>query len=87
MKKTGFNSDLMLLSLNLYAKLNCASKMIQLLVDLDIKSVQYDSMGYICFPHLARLDPGMLYNSEIILPALMLTDHNDLVIIVLAYRA
>ena len=63
MKKTGFNSDLMLLSLNLYARLNCASKMIQLLVDLDIKSVQYDSMGYICFPHLARLDPGMFYNN------------------------
>ena len=59
MKKTGFNSDLMLLSLNLYAKLDCGMKMTQFLVDLDIKSIQYDSMGYISFPHLVRLDPGL----------------------------
>jgi len=56
MTKTGFNSDLMLMSLNLYSELNCVKKGIQLLRDIDIKSIQYDSMGYVCFPHFLRLD-------------------------------
>ena len=58
MKKTGFNSDLMLMSLNLYSELNCVKKGVQLLRDIDIKSIQYDSMGYVCFPHFVRLDRG-----------------------------
>ena len=58
MTKTGFNSDLMLMSLNLYSELNCVKKGVQLLRDIDIKSIQYDSMGYVCFPHFVRLDRG-----------------------------
>jgi len=56
MTKTGFSSDLMLMSLNLYSELNCVKKGVQLLRDIDIKSIQYDSMGYVCFPHFVRLD-------------------------------
>jgi len=57
-ENTGKNSDLMLMALNLYAKLDCASKGIDCMKNLDIKSVQYDSLGYLAFPQFARLDPG-----------------------------
>jgi len=46
----------MLMSLNLYSELHCVKKGVQLLRDIDIKSIQYDSMGYVCFPHFVRLD-------------------------------
>lgn len=55
---TGKNSDLMLMALNLYAKIGCVSKGIEYMKSLDIKSIQYDSIGYVAFPVLARLDPG-----------------------------
>lgn len=54
---TGKNSDLMLMALNLYAKIGCVSKGIEYMKSLDIKSIQYDSIGYVAFPVLARLDP------------------------------
>ena len=57
-RHTGQNSDLTLMALNLYSTLGCGSKVLQCAKTLDIKSVQFDSVGYVIFPVLARLLPG-----------------------------
>ena len=55
---SGTNSDLLLMALNIYARADCDQEAINKAVDLDIKSIQLDSMGYVLFPHLCRLNPG-----------------------------
>ena len=58
MTKTGFNSDLTLMALNIYVHLGCGSKALVLFHRLDIKSIQFDSMGYLCFPSFSQLHHG-----------------------------
>jgi hypothetical protein len=58
LKNTGKNSDIMLLALNLYAKMECVTKALEYTKNLDIKSIQFDSLGYLSFPLMARLEPG-----------------------------
>ena len=55
---SGTNSDLLLMALNIYARLDCDKQAINKAIDLDIKSIQLDSIGYVLFPHLCRLNPG-----------------------------
>jgi len=55
MTKTGFNSDLTLMALNLSMHLGCANRAYVLFHRLDIKSIQFDSMGYLCFPAFSQI--------------------------------
>ena len=55
---SGTNSDLLLMALNIYARADCDQEAINKAVQLDIKSIQLDSMGFVLFPHLCRLNPG-----------------------------
>ena len=65
-KSTGTCPDLLLLSLNLYARLDCINEAIKLFRShLDMKSIQNDSLGYVLFPHVFQLNPGKLFNQII----------------------
>ena len=56
---SGTCPDLLLLSLNLFARFDCINQAIKLFrTHLDLKSIQNDSLGYVMFPHVFQLNPG-----------------------------
>lgn len=58
-KASGTCPDLLLLSLNLFARFDCINEVIKLFrTQLDMKSIQNDSLGYVMFPHVFQLNPG-----------------------------
>lgn len=57
-RASGTCPDLLLLSLNLYARLECITSVLKLFITrLDLKSIQSDSIGYVLYPLVFHLHP------------------------------
>ena len=52
------------MALNLSMHLGCANRAYVLFHRLDIKSIQFDSMGYLCFPAFSQIHYGSFIDFE-----------------------